>query len=248
MRKSPVGFRFRTSVLAVTLALGCSSAFANVYVVDNTSSGWYQYPGYYSPVGDGDYFAGYSLGESAGYNNYFTFDLSGVNGSVLSATFHVATYGIATGGTYAIFATSLLPSQVGTSPGFYDPGYYSELVSGAEIGSINLSESDANSVASIPLNAAGLSFLSANEGNGIVIGGSLVTAIGGSDFAFGQSVFTPSNNLTIDATPINTTPEPALYWPLLAGLGMVAALMRRSSHNQDPKGRSKPGWGAPPVV
>ena len=216
---------FRTKhshVIAIgaIFALGSSLGFGAINVVNNLDSGFNQ-GGFVCPGCGGNYFAGYALGQSQQFTNFFTFDLTGVSGTVSAASFNLYTYGISgsttpfdiNGGTYALFAANLAAWQ-----------NTSGTILGPQVGSIDLSLSDSFTNLSIDLNGAGLAFLTANEGTSIVLTGSLVSSIGGSDFVFSGSQFTPGNNLTITTSP---TPEPALFVPVGVGFFGLACLIGR---------------------
>jgi hypothetical protein len=212
-------------IAVATLVVDCQAAFGDVFTVDNSTSGAAQFLDFPNALSLSfpTYFAGFNLGESHPYLDYFSFDLSGVTGTVLAATFNVFTYHTSNSstdvfgsnqGTYGLFGATLGPED--------------NLVIGSdELGSIALSQLHDNTTAHIKLNAAGLAFLTANEGNpNTYLTGALVDcACGGNNFAFGGSVFTPSNRLDIIAT--STTPEPSSLLPLCAGLAGLVQLIRR---------------------
>ena len=194
----------------------------------NTFSGWYSNTGT-NQLNSGGLNETYSVGSFYGYslNNYFVFDLSGLSKgtAVSSATFNVAAYAIAgTPSTYTIYETSLTPADVEVN---HDPSkggtaevtLYTSLASGTAIGSIAVTSANNSTNLSISLNNAGLSWIQANEGNQIVLGGSNNQPIYSMSYIFGGSVFTPTNNLTISSVPL-----PAgllLFGPGLVGLAAV---------------------------
>jgi hypothetical protein len=125
-------------------------------------------------------------------NNYFSFDLSSLTGTVTSASFDVYTYTISATGTYDIYATSLTPTEVNSSNYFSSVADFDALTSGTEIGTITLDPSEDNTTATITLNSDGLAWLQANEGNEVVVGGefggSTVTPEPGSLLLFGTGI------------------------------------------------------------
>jgi hypothetical protein len=213
-------------VIALLGALICAPAFAGLSTVYNSDSGWFSETGYHS-ADNTNYYSGdsTSLGQ---LNDYFSFNLTGVSGPVTAASFNVASYGITTSGTYTIYATSLTPAEVNSSVGCNTcTSIFNSLTSGSPIGSIGVTSADSNTVLDINLNSSGLSWLTANEGQGIVLGGSFPQPYGSGQYAFGDSAFTASNNLTITTS---TTPEPGFYGLMALGLGgLVAAVRRRKS-------------------
>ncbi len=200
----------------MTLSIGCASAFADVFVSDNTSSGWYDQTGL-NDSGNLNYYSGDLDGQ---LNDYFTFDLSGVSGTIVSATFNVYSWYVSGTGTYSIYTTDLTPSQVGG--GCSGCGAtYDDLTSGSLIGSINVAPANINSVLTIDFDAAGLSWLTANEGMGIVLGGSEPEPLGSYNAVFSDSHFVASNNLTI-TTAASAVPEPVSI--LLLGSAVLAVI------------------------
>jgi hypothetical protein len=170
----------------------------NSTVFTNTDSGWIDalqadYPG------NQNYVSGNLNGDN--YSDFFDFDLTGLTGTVTSASFNVDTYVITVPGTFDIFATALTPAQVSSANAPLP--YYADLTSGEEIGTIDFATSDSNSLATITLNTAGDEWLQANEGNGVVIGGQFNGA--------------------------SATPEPSSLVLLGTGIAGLAGMIRRKA-------------------
>jgi hypothetical protein len=211
-------------IAVATLVVDCPAALGDVYTVDNSTSGAEQYLGFPGALSlsFSTYFVGFILGESHPYLDYFSFDLSGVTGKVTAATFNVFTYHTSSPstdflgnnlGTFGLFGAMLGPDD-DLTVGFQ------------QLGGIALKQLNDNTTASIELNAAGLEFLTANEGNPntYLVGSLEDCACGANNYAFGGSTFTPSNRLDITTS---ATPEPSFFLPLGAGLAGLAQLIRR---------------------
>ena len=194
--------------------------------VPNTNSGWIGWNGSgFEQANNSTYSAGnfvtYQL------DNYFVFDLSGVSGTVTGATFNVESYTIAgSGGTFNIYATSLTPAEAEQNP--TNP-YYSALTSGTLIGSIAIDPAtDQNVLLNLSLNSAGQSWLQANEGNQIVLGGSYTSPGTGYQYAFGYSRSNSDNVLDIQTGGTASVPEPSALWMLWgSGLAVLAGFFVR---------------------
>ncbi|KIO50003.1 hypothetical protein SQ11_03675 [Nitrosospira sp. NpAV] len=179
---------------------------AGNFFVATSSSGWWNSEGAHKQINT-NYIAGVArgcCGSDANFNNFFTFDLSNVTGSVLSASLTLNSWDIVGPGPldYSLFdITSPLPEVRATATG-NDLSIYNDLMSGSIYGSFSYTEADENKLRSIVLNSIGISAL-----NG---------ALGG-EFGIGGSV-----------API---PEPETYAMLLAGLGLIGwvAYRRKSA-------------------
>jgi hypothetical protein len=220
--------RIQTLFAFVILSFRCTNALADIFVADNTSSGYYDSTGYHGN-GNSNYYSGDAddgPNSNVQLNDYFTFDLSGVSGTIVSATFNVFSSLVTGSGTYSIYTTSLTPAGVGGGCGGC-VATYNDLTSGSLIGSISVTPADTGEILMIDFNTAGLAWLTANEGTGIVLGGSEPQPPNSYDAVFSGSGFTPGNNLTITTA----VPEPTSV--LLLGSAVLAAVMvtrRKLSH------------------
>jgi hypothetical protein len=167
----------------------------------NTDSGWINSDGVHYG-GNTNYYSGeFDCGGTGVCKNYFSFDLSSLSGAVTSASFDVYTWTISVPGPYTQWGTSLTPAEVYSGNSFTNLASYSGLSSGPLVGSISLVPGESDSYVSIPFNSAGLAWLQANEGNGVVLGG-----------AFGQ---------------VTATPEPASLLLFASGLVTLGGFVRR---------------------
>jgi hypothetical protein len=193
------------SFAALTLAMGGS---ASATVITATGSGWCTTGECNASATDiSNTFAGYS----DSYRNFFSFDLSSLTGTVLTATLNIwnddRNAASSTQSTYTVRqAASVNYASFGT---------------GTVLGAINASQAD-NGVGhyvSIVLNSAALAALTASEGHSFLFGG--VSNDAGT--LFGYTSGSPVATLTV--TTGAAVPEPAGV--ALMGLGLVAALVVR---------------------
>ena len=153
-------------LFAMTITVLSATHLRADTTVSNTNSGWIISDGTVQ-TNNKTYSSGWMYNEQ--FDNYFTFDLSGVTGTVTGATFDVESAAIVGTGTYSVYSTSLTPTGVvaGGVPN------YNALTSGTLIGSIALDPTYDSELLGISLNSAGQTWLQANEGNQIVLGGGL---------------------------------------------------------------------------
>jgi hypothetical protein len=184
-----------------TLILITTGGTVNVSVA---VSGWYDNTGTHSG-GNPNYFAG-NFGLAA-YNNFFTFDLSSVDGTVESASLVLENYGVDGDSLYTLrdvsTATNILDGDNDGATGIFD-----DLGSGVVYGSYQYDPSQAQLQSTINLNANAVAAINGNEGGLLSFGGS-----------------------TVDSTGVAATPEPStlmLAGPALAGLGLIRRRLKRA--------------------
>lgn len=171
------------------------------FFVPISDSGWWN-----SLVGhdasNHNYIAGHPIntGGPGNFNNYFTFDLSGISGTITTASLNLYTYTAAGSSIdYQLFdVTSPLSAVHATG---HNAGVYNDLMTGMSYGSFIYNSSDSDQFRSILLNSDGVSALNSAIGGEFGIGG---TIIGG-----------------IDDGTLPPIPEPETYAMWLAGLGLL---------------------------
>ena len=142
------------------------------------------------------------------HHDWFAFNTS--VGNVSSATLSIWNYGnnyYNPSAIYDLYAASSID--------------FAGLVSGPSLGSITAGAADTrlSSYVTINLNAQGISFLNANQGNQVIFGGGVT---GTNAKFFGYTDGHPVATLTVVAVP-----EPATYAMMRAGLGLIGFMARR---------------------
>ena len=165
------------------------------FFVPISDSGWWT-NSFGHDASNKNYIAGHFDGGKGEYNNYFTFDLSGISGTITTASLNLYTYQVVGSSVdYQLFDVTSPLSEVhatGTNAAVYD-----DLMTGVSYGSFIYNSSDNNLFRSILLNTDGISALNSAIGGEFGIGGTIVGGI---------------------PTPI---PEPETYAMWLAGLGLL---------------------------
>jgi len=229
--------RCLSAVLTFTLMFALASASPAI-TINASDSGNYSDSGSHS-LGDLEYVAGW---DNEGLHNYFVFDLSGLSGTIASATLHAYNPAVCepncsyTGGydsgdaseTYNLHEV-LLPAAL-VSNSVLNPAIYTDLGDGTSFGSHNASLADNGAFIDIPLNAAGIAAAQTFVGIGsFVLGGevsTLTAALNTKEYVFGLTdpagfgVFTRQLIVTI-------VPEPGTG--ALVALGLVAVASARRS-------------------
>lgn len=142
---------------------------AGTFFAANTDSGWYD-SNFSHNAGNKNYIVGTCCGKE-NFNNYFTFDLSSVTGTVLSASLKLQSYSVNSNLTYQLFDV-LSPLSTVKSSGTNSSVYY-DLMSGANFGSYAFNTGMNNTFQNIQLNATGISALNNAVGGDFAIGGTV---------------------------------------------------------------------------
>ncbi|WLQ12925.1 hypothetical protein O5O45_24670 [Hahella aquimaris] len=201
-----------------------SAAQATPVVLNAYDSGWYKSNGYHSPSNT-NYYAGKK------HNNFFAFDMSDVEGSIVSATLSIFNpcNGYESNDYSEWFALFDVNTDISTLlSGFGGVNAYNDLGSGELFGATRVSWSSNYSYIDIVLNSAALTAL--NAANDLfALGGSLITANDGIDFLFGYSDkgYNGGNiklKLETESVPVS---EPGV--PALLAIAFCAFILNRKT-------------------
>jgi hypothetical protein len=219
---------WKTALFSAALVglTGVQSATASTLTFNAVDSGWYQSDGQNGKgivgLSNTNYFAGqFPTGTGFSYNNYFVFNISGITGTISSATLTLddSGAGAVAGGplNFSIGSVSDAASSVSSSTASLT--IFNDLAGGTLYGSQVGINAAGNVV--ITLDAAALADLS-TAGTGFVIGGYVSSP---SPDGSNHYLFT-NPNTSGDLTPIEQltvttiTPEPGSL--AMFGLGFVA--------------------------
>jgi hypothetical protein len=221
--------------LIAGFALAAPMAHAQSFSLAAVDRGLYDPNGTRDPNND-SYFVG-TIGGGV-FNDFFVFDLGGVNGTITSAQLQLFE---PDGGyssdlaseTYDVGSVSTpIATLIATQTGAAGLAIRDDLAAGTLYGTVTTTAADDGTVITITLNAAALAALNASENMQIAFGGTLPGATG-DEFIFGGSDNHGTPNpgdghvvLALEVTPVGaTTPEPAT-WALMilafVGLGFTA--------------------------
>lgn len=177
------------------------------FFVPTSDSGWWDDSFGHDELNK-NYFAGIcsSCVGDGNTNDYFTFDLSGISGTITSASLNLYTYSVVGSSVeFQLFDITSPLSEVHASG--TNAAVYNDLMTGVSYGSFIYNPSDSNEFRSILLNTDGVSALNSAIGGEFGIGG---TVTGG-----------------IEGPPPSPIPEPETYAMWLAGLGLLGFLRYR---------------------
>ena len=180
--------------LLITLLVGIimdGIVCADVITVNVADSGYYNNGSHNAT--DRNYFVG---GSGYEYNNFFVFDLSGIENAT-SATFQLYTFGVYSPGTYTLYDVGTPISSL-TAGGTGLTDTYNDLGSGLSYGSVAVN--GGNSLIQITLNSNAIS--SINSAGGL-------WAIGGSYDSSGTGAFHTSGSHSGNKLIVETIPEPS---------------------------------------
>ncbi|MGB6589090.1 MAG: hypothetical protein WCC50_10370 [Pseudolabrys sp.] len=229
----------RTAIaLVVGLAMGASwSAPAGATALNTIDRGWYQQTNVHEP-GNDNYITG-QIG-ATDYHDFFTFDLTGVTGTITSATLHLfepsgtdfASGGFVSTQASETFQVFTYTGNVSTlDAGGTVSGAYNGLVSGTLAGSVSISAANGGTFVDVSLNAAALAALTSGEGGLFAFGGDLLGVPDGQltqRTVFANSsvddVGAPDGNTQLILTTISPTPVPGALPLFVSGLGVFGFL------------------------
>jgi hypothetical protein len=209
----------RTGLMGLLLLFAVPVAMAGTTTLNAVASGFYSQNGTQGPDG---YAVGWytnSIPNNVELRDYFTFDTSGVTGTVTGAVLRLSTapngfirYGSSDPSeTYTLFDVSTgIPGLTGGTGGM---SAFTDLGTGAAFGSFDATAALGPTV-DIPLNPAGVAYLDANRGL-VALGGAITTLVKGatSEFLFNSTNASLTRQLLIttsEAQPIPSASIPAL--------------------------------------
>ena len=213
------------SFVACAALIGAGSAYADTFTLNSTSFGWWDSTGAHTASN-----TNYGTGDNASnvdHRSFFVFDLSGVSGTITSATLRIfsAFYGSPDPTeTLSIFDVSTpIPTLIANGTG--QVGIYDDLGSGTLLGSTSVSPANNNANVSITLNSATLTALQAGLGSNFAFGGAITTL---SRPGLTEGVFFFTTNLTgTRQLIVETVPEPTSLLLLASGLAAIAMVRAR---------------------
>jgi hypothetical protein len=225
--------RFVTSVALACLATAAPCA-ATTITLDALDSGFYNASGTHTPSNE-NYLTGMFNGQED--RSFFLFDLSGVSGTVQSATLRLFNpevsqflHGyVSPDATETLNLYDVTTSAAAITGNAAGVAGFNDLGSGTLYGTRVVSAADNGTVIEIVLSGAALTDL--NAANGLFLfGGALGTLAGPSDqYVFGFSMATFVSNhtrqLVLDVTPTSEVPEPSTL--ALCCAGAMGLLTRR---------------------
>lgn len=216
-------------ICLVASFLFSASASASLITIDTSlnslnspadNQGWWRSSGVNNNPTNDNYITGNYLADN--YRSYFSFDLSGLVGTVTSATFEVRRYSQDGDVSLGLYDVSTAADQLALRD-ISRPDIYSDLGTGASYGSFFVLDGDTLDTLSFDLNLAAITDINSVIGTDFFSIGAAVLGQGGIFAASGQE---PGNNgvgyiqrLVLD---INAVPEPStlvLFLLSISGLG-----------------------------
>lgn len=208
----------------MTLTIG-GVAQATSYELNAIDSGWWNSDGGHIST-NSNYIAG-RIG-SLEYRNFFVFDLSGVSGTVTSASlqlFNPSTGYVSPDANemYTLYDVSTSITAL-TTGGSGQTAIFTDLGTGTTYGSVSVSSGDNGQLVEITLNGNGLAALNGATGS-FAIGGALTSLSGSStQHVFGWThLGNPTKKLFLETGELSQTqpvPEPSTLVLVGSGLGL----------------------------
>jgi len=222
-------------VMAGPLCLAEASAAPTTVTVEATTSAWYERRSstYTGPSLNQNYVAGFSPGAFGDtlWRNFFVFDLSGVDETVVSADLLLTRGsggGVADTATYTLHqVTTPLDTVTSGGTNAQEAAVFADLGSGTVFGSVEIPKGgEATDIVTIGLTADALAAINAANGL-LVLGGALApeSTAGGVRFGHTHPGSTPLGSVIPTRQLVLTVPEPATL--SLLALGALAVLKRR---------------------
>lgn len=220
--------------VAVPMALAATAGGAATFTLDATSRGCLESDGTEgcgnSFQANGNFFTGENFSQSEQLRSFFLFDLSGVSGTVTGVSLKIDVGNIlADPGPESVGFFQVSQASFNTLAGGSGSGaVYGDLGTGINLGGPTLDTGDSDSLINFAGGASWISAVSGALGGDFGFGGSLLTY----NSAEREGVFGGSTGntfqLVIDTADAPVVPLPAGMPLLLAGLGGLALLRRRS--------------------
>jgi hypothetical protein len=187
------------------LLISCSLGAQTQQVFNTSDSRFnpsYDNHGWHSATRQRLYFPNYIVGSSFShyFNNFFTFDLSTLNGIAVSATLEIRRFGSSNTNeaveTYELFDVTTDAATLNNTAG-PSPSMFTDLGSGVSYGSFEVPGSGLpDDILIFPLNAAAINDINAAKGGFFSIGGTL-TSNDGNDYITGSSDNTGIQRLVV---------------------------------------------------
>ncbi len=174
-----------------------------------------------------NYFVGRDLVDrDEEFRNYFSFDLSGVTSTVVSARLEVRRFTSREGGIYQLFDVSTSAEDLARRL-IVDLDVFNDLGTGTTYGTFNIGAGESEDLLSFTLNDAALFDINASLGSFFSIGGVSVNSVSLFLFSSSEGI----QRLTLETEDIIQVPEPTtvgLFGLGLAGLGVLSRRRKRS--------------------
>ena len=222
--KIRLGHRVAIATVAL-MAMAFGGAVASATTLNSTARGWYDSTGFHN-ASNPNYISG-TDGINT-WHDFFTFDLTGVSGTISSANLVLYNPVASGSGVFTSYDVNT-PAATLDATNSGQTGIFNDLGSGNAYGSINYSTADNSTFVTINLNSQFLADINARSSNLFSVGGN---AVGGTFlFGFSNGGFPADGNTFLDfTTSSGVAPLPAvapLAILLLGGFGIVQALHRR---------------------
>lgn len=198
-------------------------------LLDYTARGWYEETG--SNGGVGNYFAGQDYPGTTGkvYRNHFVFDLSSINGRIVSAALVLNTANYLSPDATEEYVLRHVSTPVDDLAIVSSVSIFDDLADGSIYGSRIYSDLDDRVVNTIALNAFAIADLNASIGGKFALGGHISSLSGQRTTAEGVFADSQSDAVSRLWLEVQTVPEPPnlAIWSLLGVIGLVVGCRRR---------------------